>query len=101
MDRLPENRLPENRLPDAVAQYLQRAAPRNNRLRAELHGDLHQRMLDHLTAGLNEHDAWQLALREFGPPVPAWPGRVRLLLLLGMLGGSAYACAAAAHLAAL
>ena len=90
-------------LPDAAEQYLRRAAGRNLRLRAELHANLHQRMLDHLTAGLIEAQAWDAALKDFGPPARAWTehvrtGPLRLLLALAILGGSAYAAAAHLHL---
>ena len=85
-----------NELPEAVTRYLKRAAPRNSRLQSELHANLHQRMLDHLTAGLTEAQAWDAALKDFGPPTPVWSRHLRRLLALGVLGASAYA--AAAHL---
>ena len=82
--------------PEAVSRYLKRAAGRNARLRAELHGDLHQRMLDHLCAGQDAEAAWQAALQDFGPlPGPALLGTLRRVLLPlalgGLLGGAAYA----------
>ncbi len=87
-------------LPATVTQYLKRASPG---VRAELHANLHQRMLDHLTAGLMEAQAWDAALKDFGPPTPAWTEPLRtgplwLLLALGFLGGSAYAAATHLHL---
>ena len=92
-----------NELPDAVQQYLRRAAGRNAALRAELHANLYQCMLDHLTAGLNTDAAWTAALRDFGPaasvrPLPWLGWRVlRVLVPLTLLGGAAYA----AHLGVL
>lgn len=88
--------------PPEVQAYL-RSWPA--RLRAEVHGNLHQRMLDHHTSGLNQQDGWRQAIREFGPP----PRHIDIALLrpwlagllaLGALGGSVYAAAhvsAAAH----
>ncbi|GGQ96646.1 permease prefix domain 1-containing protein [Deinococcus ruber] len=90
-------------IPSAVAAYLRRAAPRNAALRAELHANLHQCMLDHLTAGLAQEAAWEAALRDFGPasslrPISRLSWRVlRVLVPLTLLGGAAYA----AHLGVL
>lgn len=92
-------------LPPEVAAYLD-AATRllppavRGAARAELHANLHQAMLDHLTAGGPAGDAWERAVREAGPA-----GRValglarthtlpllwRTLLLAGALGGAASA----------
>lgn len=84
--------------PEAVTRYLKRAAGRNLRLRAELHANLHQRMLDHLTAGLSEAQAWNAAPHDFGPPTLPWSKHLRLILALGVLGGTAFAAAAHLHL---
>lgn len=92
-------------LPPEVTAYLDAATrllPPSVRAaaRAELHANLHQAMLDHLTAGGTGTDAWGRALREAGPA-----GRValrlarthtlpllwRTLLLAGALGGAASA----------
>ncbi|ADV68256.1 permease prefix domain 1-containing protein [Deinococcus maricopensis] len=93
-------------LPEPVTAYLHRAAPgpRHARLRAELHANLHQAMLDHRVRGLSEHDAWTAALHDFGPPQAVHaaarphqrPLRATLtaLLLAATLGGAAYATAA-------
>ncbi|GAA5533269.1 hypothetical protein [Deinococcus aluminii] len=92
-------------LPPAVTAHLRAATrllpPGTRRLaQAELHANLHQAMLDHLTAGKAEPDAWAAALREFGP---AWvtalglarthtlPLLLRLFLTAGVLGGAASA----------
>lgn len=92
-------------LPPEVAAYLD-AATRllpptvRSAARAELHANLHQAMLDHVTAGCSETDAWVRVLREAGP---AWslalglarthtlPLLWRTLLLAGALGGAASA----------
>jgi hypothetical protein len=87
--------------PPEVAAYLRRWPAR---LRAELHGNLHQRMLDHHTFGLDEAGAWAAALYEFGPAPRrlGWPRPwLAGLLAMGLLGGSVYAAAhAAAHVPA-
>lgn len=92
-------------LPPAVAAYLDAATrllPRGARrmARAELHANLHQAMLDGLTRGQNEPEAWATALHDLGP---AWrtalglarthtlPLVLRLLLVGGALGGAASA----------
>jgi hypothetical protein len=85
-------------VPSAVQGYLKQAAPRDARLRAELHANLHQRMLDHLTAGCSEPDAWEAALSDFGPAVSPWPRIINTLLAVGIFGGAAVAAAARLHL---
>lgn len=101
----------ETELPGAVQAYLSAATrhlPRRARadVSAELHANLHQRMLDHHLT-LARDDAWNAALREFGPPqgtaralgrVHRWPGLPRLTLLRAglaalLLGGAGYAAA--------
>lgn len=91
--------------PPAVQTYLRRATrllPPNaaRRVRAELHGNLHQSMLDARLRGLNEPDAWAAALTEAGPVLPAAIRfarthtlglALRWLLAAGLLGGAAYA----------
>lgn len=76
--------------------------PRSERqnVRAELHGNLHQAMLDAMLAGRTEADAWAQVLREAGP---AWLGAVnfarayyaglvgRGVLVAALLGGATYA----------
>ena len=90
-------------LPEAVQQYLGRAARKNAALRAELHANLYQSMLDHLTAGLDTEAAWNAALRDFGPAASVRPFSglgwrlLRVLVPLSLLGGAAYA----AHLGVL
>lgn len=90
-------------LPEAVQTYLTRAAGRNAFLRAELHANLYQCMLDHLTAGLSLDAAWNAALRDFGPAASVRPFSglgwrlLRVLVPLSLLGGAAYA----AHLGVL
>lgn len=80
-------------LPGAVRAYLSAATrhlPRRARadVSAELHANLHQRMLDH-SLMLDTPAAWSAALRDFGPPqttaralvrVHRWPGLPRLRL---------------------
>jgi hypothetical protein len=95
-------------LPAAVRAYLGAAIrhlPRRLRsaVQAELHANLHQRMLDH-SLSLNAEAAWNAALRDFGPPestaralrrVHRWP-RLSLLragLAALALGGAGYAAA--------
>lgn len=85
-------------LPEAVTRYLNRAAGRNLRLRAELHANLHQRMLDHLTAGREPEAAWEAALNDFGTAPAHWPLTVRTLLAVGAMATLAYAAAAHLHL---
>jgi hypothetical protein len=82
--------------PKSAQQYLKRAAGRDAHLRAELHANLHQRMLDHQSTGLPEQAAWDAALLDFGPAAPGWHRPATLLLALGSLG--ALASAAATHL---
>ncbi|WP_420595061.1 hypothetical protein [Deinococcus sp.] len=91
--------------PPAVQAYLQaatRTLPRQTREKviAELHANLHQRMLDY-SLELGRDEAWMAALRDFGSPeVTArafggqrWPGRLRLGLAVLALGGAGYAAA--------
>lgn len=92
-------------LPPAVAAYLDgatRLLPPGTRAatRRELHANLHQAMLDHLTAGQDEAGAWASALRDFGPPTRTalglarthtLPLLLRTLLAAGALGGAASA----------
>lgn len=75
-------------------------------VRAELHANLYQAMLDARLQGLNEADAWAAAVRESGS---AWRLALQLarvhtlglalrVLLAGMvLGGAAYAVRAEVH----
>lgn len=75
-------------------------------VRAELHGHLHQAMLDAQMRGLEENAAWATALREAGP---AWQAALRFArvytlgtllrwLLVGVaLGGAAYAVQSGNH----
>ena len=91
--------------PAAVQTYLRRATrllppAAARRVRAELHGNLHQSMLDARLRGLNEPDAWAAALTEAGPALPAalhlarthtMALALRWLLAAGLLGGAAYA----------
>ncbi|WP_189102308.1 hypothetical protein [Deinococcus knuensis] len=91
--------------PPAVQAYLRRATrllppTAARRVRAELHGNLHQSMLDARLRGLNEPDAWTAALTEAGPALPAALHlarthtlglALRWLLAAGLLGGAAYA----------
>ncbi|MBX8466499.1 hypothetical protein [Deinococcus sp. RIT780] len=91
--------------PPAVQAYLRRVTrllppTAARRVRAELHGNLHQSMLDARLRGLNEPDAWAAALREAGPALPAALHlarthtlglALRWLLAAGLMGGAAYA----------
>ena len=91
--------------PPEVQRYLRRAtvllapAPAR-RVRAELHGHLHQSMLDAHVQGLTEEEAWATALNAAGSALPAALRLARVhtlghilrgLLGLGALGGAAYA----------
>lgn len=91
--------------PPEVQRYLRRAtvllapAPAR-RIRAELHGHLHQSMLDARLRGLSEAQAWAAALHDAGPALPAALRLARVhtlghvlrgLLVVGALGGAAYA----------
>ncbi|GAA5512589.1 hypothetical protein Dcar01_01305 [Deinococcus carri] len=92
-------------LPPAVAAYLRTATrlllPGSGQpAHAELHANLHQAMLDHLTCGRTEPEAWATALRDFGPPwltalglarTHTLPLLLRLGLAAGVLGGAASA----------
>ncbi|MCD0158585.1 hypothetical protein [Deinococcus sp. 6GRE01] len=91
--------------PPAVQAYLRRVTrllppTAARRVRAELHGNLHQSMLDARLRGLTETDAWTAALSEAGPALPAALHlarthtlglTLRWLLAAGLLGGAAYA----------
>ncbi|GAA4016957.1 hypothetical protein GCM10022631_31900 [Deinococcus rubellus] len=97
---------PEHSVPNDVHAYLQAVTCRlPRRLRAavaaELHANLHQRMLDH-AVGLKVEDAWAAALRDFGPPqraaqafgqLYAWPHLLRTVLAALALGAAGYAAA--------
>ena len=85
-------------VPEAVALYLKRAAPFDARLRTELHANLHQRMLDHLTAGKASEAAWNAALSDFGAAPTFWQRHWRRGVALGLLCGAAVAAAARLHL---
>ncbi|MBB5235169.1 hypothetical protein [Deinococcus budaensis] len=92
-------------IPPTVTAYLDgatRLLPLHARAttRRELHANLHQTMLDHLTAGIPEAEAWAAALRDFGPPTRTalglarthtLPLLLRALLMAGALGGAASA----------
>ncbi|MBB5378842.1 hypothetical protein HNQ07_004349 [Deinococcus metalli] len=91
--------------PPKVQRYLRRVTlllpPTAARhVRAELHGNLYQTMLDARLNGLTEADAWAAALRQAGPAIPAAVRfarthtlglALRWLLAAGLLGGAAYA----------
>lgn len=85
-------------VPEAVALYLKRAAPFDARLRTELHANLHQRMLDHLTAGKASEAAWNAAIADFGAAPTLWQRHWRRGVALGLLCGAAVAAAARLHL---
>ncbi len=98
--------LPEKALPNEVQVYLQAVTRRlpgrvRSAVAAELHANLHQRMLDH-SLGLSVADAWAAALRDFGPPQQAaqafgqvyrWPQLLRTALAALLLGTAGYAAA--------
>ncbi len=68
---------PNSALPEEAAAYLRAAGRyswphRREQLRAELWANLYQSMLDHRLT-LDEAQAWQAALRDFGPPSRVWP----------------------------
>lgn len=75
--------------------------PRTARqVKAELHGNLYQDMLDACCGGLSEPQAWEVALRNAGSAWKAALGLarvhtlgllVRVLLLGAALGGASYA----------
>jgi len=85
-------------LPEAVTLYLKRAAPFDAHLRTELHANLQQRMLDHLTAGKASEAAWNAALSDFGAAPTLWQRHWRRGVALGLLCGAAVAAAARLHL---
>lgn len=85
-------------VPEAVALYLRRAAPFNARLRTEIHANLHQRMLDHLTAGKTVEASWNAALSDFGAAPTLWQRHWRRGVALSLLCGVAVAAAARLHL---
>lgn len=98
---------------DALEVYLGRAtlllpARSRRQVRAELHANLYQTMLDARLTGLEEADAWAAALRESGPVwrlalnlarVHSLGLAVRALLVGLALGGAAYAVGAGTHAA--
>ena len=104
----------ENALPNEVQVYLRavtRSLPGQARsaVAAELHANLHQRMLDH-SLGLSVEAAWAAALRDFGPPQQAarafgrvyrWPQLLRTALAALALGTAGYAAARTLHWEAL
>ncbi|WP_146202714.1 hypothetical protein [Deinococcus irradiatisoli] len=87
-------------LPEEVQAYLRAAGQwswphRRAALRAELAANLYQAMLDQ-RLHLSEAQAWQAALREFGPPSRLWPFKLTLWrsgLALLTLGSVTYAAA--------
>ncbi|WP_156952848.1 hypothetical protein [Deinococcus frigens] len=97
--------------PRSVETYLDHAVcllPRQVRrtVRAELHANLYQTMLDAHLDGLVEADAWAAALRAQGSPwwlalnlarVYTLGAALRLLLVGLALGGVAYAVGAETH----
>ena len=85
-------------LPEVVTLYLKWAAPFDARLRTELHANLHQRMLDHPTAGKASEAAWNAALSDFGAVPTFWQRHWRRGVALGLLCGAAVAAAARLHL---
>ena len=99
------------KVPGTVETYLNHAVcllPVQTRreVRAELHANLYQTMLDGRLNGLNEGGAWAAALRESGPVwwlalnlarVYTLGLAVRALLVGLALGGAAYAVGAGTH----
>lgn len=99
---------------EAVEVYLSRATAllplrRRQRVRAELHANLYQTMLDARLGGLDTADAWAVAVREAGPAwwlalqlarVHTLGLAVRALLVGAVLGGAAYAVGSGTHLTA-
>lgn len=92
-------------LPPGAAAYLRTATcllpPHLRRaVGDELHANLYQALLDGLTAGKTEPEAWATALRAFGPAwktalmlarVHTLPLLLRVTLTAGALGGAASA----------
>ena len=87
-------------MPPEVRAYVQAAGRycwphRRAQVRAELEANLYQCMLDH-TVRLSEDEAWQAALRDFGPPSRLLPFNVTLYrstLAALLLGAATYAAA--------
>lgn len=95
---------PVAKWPEAAQRYVQAAGrftwlPHRSQLQAELAANLYQSLLDHRLS-LPESEAWQAALRDFGPPsrvfvisVPASATLWRSALLVLGLGAVTYAAA--------